>query len=151
MKKMKRLFKSETKKIIRALTHPTFIYLTIVGNSILVISTAVVYQLEKNINPHMKTYFDSLWWGVSTITTVAYGDIIPITFTGRVIAIFLMYTGTVLFITFTGVILTILMKDEMNRELHPIEKELKRDEIEVSSIEGSLKKILSRLEQLEKP
>lgn len=147
---MKKLFKKETKKLFQAFTHPTFIYLTIIGNSILVSAVTVVYFLERNINPKMTTYFDYLWWGVSTITTVAYGDILPISLAGRIIAIFLMYTGTVLFITFTGVILTILMKDEVSRELDPIEKEMKAGEKDKIEIEKTLNKILERISQLEK-
>lgn len=147
---MKSLLKKETKKLFRAFKNPTFIYLTIVGNGILLGAVTLVYFLERNINPNMKTYFDYIWWGVSTITTVAYGDILPITFAGRVIAIFLMYTGTVLFITFTGVILTMLTKEEVERELNPIEKEFKQNERDQVQIQKTLNKILERLEHLEK-
>ena len=147
---MKSLLKKETKKLFRAFKDPTFIYLTIVGNGILLGAVTLVYFLERNINPNMKTYFDYIWWGVSTITTVAYGDILPITFAGRVIAIFLMYTGTVLFITFTGVILTMLTKEEVERELNPIEREFKQSERDQAQIQKTLNKILDRLEHLEK-
>lgn len=147
---MLRLLKRETKKLFGAFLHPTFIYLTVVGNSILVIATLIVYFLEKDVNPDMKTYFDSLWWGVSTITTIGYGDVLPITFAGKIISIFLMYTGTVLFVTFTGVIMTFLMKEEVERELGPIEKEVKEEEREQSQILRELKEIRTRLNHLEK-
>lgn len=146
----KNLLKKETKKLLRAFTHPTFIYLTIVGNSILLGAITIVYFLERNVNPNMTTYFDYLWWGVSTITTVAYGDILPITLPGRIIAILLMYTGTVLFISFTGLILTFLMRDEVDRELGPLERGIKAGEKEQIEIEYLLHQILDRLHQLEK-
>ena len=88
---MIRLLRHETKKVISIFLNPSFIYLTLLGNSLLVSATVAVYFLEKGSNPKMNTYFDSFWWGVTTITTVAYGDILPMTFWGRVIAIGLMY------------------------------------------------------------
>jgi voltage-gated potassium channel len=146
----KKLLKKETKKLLRAFTHPTFIYLTVIGNSILFIAVTSVYFLEKDINPLMHTYFDYLWWGVSTTTTIGYGDMLPVTFAGRIIAIGLMYAGAVLFVTFTGVILTVLMTEQVEDELSPLEKEIKAGEKGQVEIEKSLKKIIERLDKLEK-
>ena len=147
---MLKLFKNETRKLIKVFLHPTFIYLTVVGNSILLLATFIVYHLEKGPNAQIKTYFDALWWGVSTITTVAYGDLLPQTFAGRLIAIALMYTGTVLFVSFTGVLLTVLMRREVEQEIAPLEKEMRMEEKEQAHIEKILREILKRLERLEK-
>ena len=43
---------------------------------------------------------DALWWAVTTVTTVGYGDIFPVTGTGRVVAVALMLVG----ISLVGVI-----------------------------------------------
>ena len=144
-----KILKKESKKLFRAFAHPTFIYLTIIGNIVLLAATTAVYFLEKDINPEMTTFFDYLWWGVSTTTTIGYGDILPITLAGRVIAMMLMYTGAVLFVTFTGVILTVLMKDEVERELRPIEREMRHDNQQFSKIERQLRDILIRLDRIE--
>ncbi|MFM8302883.1 MAG: potassium channel family protein, partial [Actinomycetota bacterium] len=42
------------------------------------------------------TYGDSVWWGIVTITTVGYGDVVPQTTLGRVVATVLMFTGVAL-------------------------------------------------------
>ena len=147
---MRRLLRKETIKFLHAFTHPTIIYLTLVGNSVLFAATLATYFIEKDMNPDMGSYFDYLWWGVYTITTVGYGDILPVTFTGRVIGIFLMYAGSVMFITFTGAILTILMREEVSKELDPIEREVREGEREQVRIEQTLEKILVRIENIEK-
>lgn len=42
------------------------------------------------------TYGDALWWAMTTVTTVGYGDLYPVTVAGRVLAVFLMLTGVAL-------------------------------------------------------
>ncbi|MCA9349973.1 potassium channel family protein [Candidatus Saccharibacteria bacterium] len=56
---------------------------------------------EAGINPNVSGIWDSIWWSVVTITTIGYGDIVPVTSEGRIVAIVLMLvgTGTVSFIT----------------------------------------------------
>jgi voltage-gated potassium channel len=45
---------------------------------------------------------NALWWAVVTITTVGYGDYYPVTSVGRIIAIFVMFSGIGIVITFLG-------------------------------------------------
>lgn len=42
------------------------------------------------------TYGDALWWAMTTVTTVGYGDLYPVTVAGRVLAVFLMLSGVAL-------------------------------------------------------
>jgi len=58
----------------------------------LMVCAAIVERAEHHEHG-FKTYGDSLWWGVVTITTVGYGDIVPETRLGRVTATVLMFTG----------------------------------------------------------
>ncbi len=143
------LFKKETNKLFRAFTHPTFIYLSIVGNLILFGSTILVYFLEKDTNPTMHTYFNVLWWGVSTITTVGYGDVVPITIGGRVVGLGLMISGAVLFVTSIGVLSSFWMKGEVERGLDPLEKELVEEERKQDQLEITLKRIQKQLDRLD--
>lgn len=114
----------ETQNLVRAATQPLFIYLVVVGNSVMLCAVTLLYWLEAGLNPRIHSYMDCLWWGISTITTVGYGDIVPVTFTGKCVGIFLMYTGTILFVSFTGFLVTFWMQGAMKREVRPLEREI---------------------------
>lgn len=49
---------------------------------------------------NIKTFSDGLWWAVTTVTTVGYGDRFPTTSEGRILAVMLMLVG----ISLVGVI-----------------------------------------------
>jgi voltage-gated potassium channel len=53
----------------------------------------VAYYAEHPTNPEFATVGDALWWGIVTLTTVGYGDIVPKTATGRWAAVCIMVTG----------------------------------------------------------
>jgi len=52
-----------------------------------------VYLLENGHNAQFGELQDGLWWAFVTLTTVGYGDIVPITGAGRVIAAMTMVLG----------------------------------------------------------
>jgi voltage-gated potassium channel len=56
----------------------------------------VAYQVEQPVNDQFATFGDSVFWAIVTITTVGYGDIVPITTVGRVMAVMLMFSGVAL-------------------------------------------------------
>ncbi|MER6626759.1 ion channel [Streptomyces sp. NPDC000987] len=62
-----------------------------------------VYQQEHGA-PHatMRTFGDAVWWTCSTLATVGYGDIAPVTPVGRVIAVGIMMIGVALLGAVTG-------------------------------------------------
>jgi voltage-gated potassium channel len=53
----------------------------------------MAYVAEQPTNPEFATFGDSIWWGIVTLTTVGYGDIVPETEKGRLAGVFLMLTG----------------------------------------------------------
>ncbi len=65
----------------------------LVAASVTVIASLAAYQAEHATNPGFATIGDALWWGIVTLTTVGYGDIVPHTTAGRFAGIAIMFTG----------------------------------------------------------
>lgn len=60
------------------------------------------------------TFKDALWWSIVTVTTVGYGDIVPKTGLGRVIASLIMISGIGFLGVFTGTISTYFLNRRVN-------------------------------------
>ena len=78
----------------------------------MVVCSAFVYMAEHGTNKLIDTPFDALWWGVSTLTTVGYGDTYPITPEGRIGAMALMLLGIGLFSAITATITSYFISQE---------------------------------------
>ena len=59
------------------------------------ITSAVAFTIAEDVGDgrRIHSFFDALWWSATTITTVGYGDIYPVTTAGRIIAVFTMVVG----------------------------------------------------------
>jgi len=62
---------------------------------ILVLTVAGIALIFERGNPHatITSYPEALWWALSTVTTVGYGDIYPVTSGGRLAGLLLMLAG----------------------------------------------------------
>ena len=108
-------------------------YLLIGAASIVLVGTFVMYALESNVpDTKIKTLGDSLWWVVETITTVGYGDIVPVSELGRTVALVFMFGGILIITTIMSVVSTGFYKKRVSKE----ESERRQQEFE------QLKKVL---------
>ena len=68
-------------------------------------SSLCMYSLENKAQPDVfQNAFSGIWWSVSTLLTVGYGDIYPITFLGKVFGIFISFLGVGIVAIPTGII-----------------------------------------------
>ncbi|KAL7516082.1 hypothetical protein ACHAWX_001140 [Stephanocyclus meneghinianus] len=57
------------------------------------VSTGLIYTAEHDVNPRIPDYFTALYFGVTTLTTVGFGDITPVTSQGRLVVICSILAG----------------------------------------------------------
>jgi len=112
-------------------------YLLFVAAGTIVIGSLVIFSVEsQHPDSQINSMLDAVWWTVATVTTVGYGDIVPVTDTGRIVAIFYMFFGIAVLAIFLSVLGTQIYKSRFEKE----EKE----------ISHAQKLILNRMNDLEK-
>ena len=72
---------------------------------LMVASSLCMYSTEHAAQPGVfRNAFSGIWWSVSTVLTVGYGDIYPITLLGKCMAIVIAFMGVLLVAIPTGII-----------------------------------------------
>lgn len=72
---------------------------------LMVASSLCMYSLEHEVQPDkFQNAFSGIWWAMSTLLTVGYGDIYPITSAGRIVGIFIAFLGVGTVAIPTGII-----------------------------------------------
>jgi len=99
------------------------------------------YLIEHPHNPQFAEMQDGLWWAFVTLTTVGYGDIYPITASGRVIAVITMIFGVVVYSLIIANV-TVYLEQYTHKQ-----NELKRQAEQVKLDELDLKQFASEVDQ----
>jgi voltage-gated potassium channel len=130
-------------------------YLLFVGAGVIIIGSLVIFSVE---SPHPDSQIDSMldavWWTVSTVTTVGYGDIVPMTDTGKIVAIIFMFFGISILAIFLSVLGTSFYKKRFEKEdkefSHAQKQILKRmDDLEENQkkLQSDLRDLIEKLKQ----
>lgn len=111
--------------------------------SVALVLVGVAGLLQRIVEPETFTNIGlAYWWAVTTVTTVGYGDVVPETPGGRVVAAMLMLTGLAFIPTLTSVIVSALLS-----------KTRRSDQARIEQLESeqaaTLARIEERLERLE--
>ncbi|MGD9954910.1 MAG: potassium channel family protein [Candidatus Nanopelagicales bacterium] len=84
-------------------------YLTVL---VVVFGAVLVLGAERNYpGSNIHTYGEAVWWALVTITTVGFGDFVPVSPTGRVIATLMLVNGVVLISVLTALIAARFVQD----------------------------------------
>ncbi len=88
--------------VLRRRAENAFLAVVLVGLMLVTFCSVAVLHFESGPESNIRTAEDAVWWAVTTITTVGYGDRYPVTSEGRFVAAILMCAGVALFGTFSG-------------------------------------------------
>ena len=93
--------------------------------ALLVSSSIAVLHFEQGPEGNIRSAQDAVWWSLSTLSTVGYGDRFPVTTEGRMVAAVLMTAGVGAFATLSGALAAWFVRPQAGG----IEIELMREEL----------------------
>ncbi len=99
------------------------------------ITALIMFNAEEQIDPSdgkylFDSFFDAFYWAACTLTTVGYGDIFPISTTGRIISIVSALVGIAIIALPSGIITAGYMEEVRNRKNKNDNIELRENEDE---------------------
>ena len=96
LKTITQVFKNKANQLVSSM---------VVVGLLMIIASVLMYNFENEAQPgKFSNAFDSLWWAMSALTTVGYGDVYPITVAGKVLGIIIAFIGIGMVAVPTGII-----------------------------------------------
>lgn len=107
----------------------------------IIFSTALMVEAERHApGATIKSGGDALWWALTTVTTVGYGDTYPVTTEGRIIAAGLMLIGIALFGSISAIVTSKLILPKETKDHEELRREVRALHGEIRELRDELKK-----------
>ena len=125
------------KKVSKLLRTNGLIYILYVNIFIVLVGSSILSVVEE------KSFSGSLWWALVTVTTVGYGDIVPVSLFGKWIAVLLMLVGISTIGMLTSTLTNFFVKDNPDEQI-----KLDKLQDELSSQRILIEKQSEKIEEL---
>jgi len=130
-------------------------WLLIASVAVIISGSMVIFHLESGQpDSQINSRLDAAWWAVSTITTVGYGDMVPVTDAGKIVAIFFMTFGLAILAIFLSSVGTRFYKHQFEKndqDLSLIQKKFfeRMDDLEKNQerLQSDLRELIEKLKQ----
>jgi voltage-gated potassium channel len=106
-----------------------------------------MYLAEHSVNPGVETIADGMWWAIVTLTTVGFGDISPMTTSGRAIASVIMIGGMFTLALFAGIVGQSMLHVFLSLQREQFRMQSNVNHVVVCGYENSARTLLDILEQ----
>lgn len=125
------------KKIGKLLRTNGLLYIFYLNSFIVLVGSSILSVVEE------KSFSDSLWWALVTVTTVGYGDIVPVSLFGKWLAVLLMLVGIGTIGMLTSALTNFFVKENPDEQI-----KLDKLQDELSSQRILLEKQSEKIEEL---
>lgn len=143
----KYLRSGHTMQIALRSSRPKIIVFILSISLIVIILGTLMYIVEGQQNDKINNIPQAIYWAVVTLTTVGYGDVVPITTLGKTISVFIMMLGYAIIAVPTGIVSSEMSRNRQDKEQLKNQDTILKKEKEIISKETE---ILDKLESLEK-
>mmetsp|Transcript_27806 Transcript_27806/g.42076 ORF Transcript_27806/g.42076 Transcript_27806/m.42076 type:complete len:468 (-) Transcript_27806:93-1496(-) len=83
--------------------------------TLLSVATGLIYTAEHKVNPDIPDYFTALYFGLTTLTTVGFGDITPVTWEGKLVVCGAILAGVTVIPAQAALLVEALLEYEMEK------------------------------------
>jgi len=92
---------------------PAFKFLFALTMSLILLFAVLMYAIESPTNTEFKSFLDSAYFAVITMTGVGYGDLAPESTLGKLVTMVFSLLGTACYVSFTGLVASTIVEVEL--------------------------------------
>jgi voltage-gated potassium channel len=121
------------------------------------VAALAVLEAEREApDASITTFGEAVWWTITTVSTVGYGDRFPVTTEGRLVAATLMVTGIALLGVVTASIAAWFVEnvrragEQVSDDVEEVEADVEATQVQLAEVLAELRSISARLDALER-